>query len=135
MTVSKCSPVETNKDMVANRADWDLWSTYPDQLKTLDKMDDTAWPCGFIAKFAFSDQFTFIKSLDRSFSARIDDSDIAHSVDKELRFKMNEDTVEKGAYWRTVEDEHLMVWYQMESLRDFVKLYGRLDGPLVKDKD
>lgn len=28
-----------------------------------------------------------------------------------------------------------MVWYQMESLRDFVKLYGRIDGPIKKGKE
>ena len=25
-----------------------------------------------------------------------------------------------------------MVWYQMESLKDFVKLYGRINGTLKK---
>lgn len=132
--MSKCSPVETNRDMLADRADWDLWENYPDALKTLDKIDDPAWPCGFIAKFHFNDQFAFIKSEDRSFSAKIDDTDIAHSIDKEKRFIANDDMKEKGAYWTDIESEHLMVWYQMESLRDFVKLYGRLDGPLVKGK-
>jgi len=68
--------------MLADRADWDLWERFPSSLKTVDSIDEPAWPCGFIAKFAFTDQFTFIKSLDKSFSARIDDSDIAHSADK-----------------------------------------------------
>jgi len=27
-----------------------------------------------------------------------------------------------------VEDQHLMVWYQMETKADFTKLYGSVDG-------
>ena len=98
-------------------------------------MSDDAWPCGFIAKFAFTDSFNHIKSTDSSFSVRIDDSDIAHSVDIDKRFLVNEDVRKEGAYWRNVEDEHLMVWYQMESLKDFRKLYGKIDGTLKKGKE
>ena len=76
-----------------------------------------------------------IKSTDRSFSVRIDDSDIAHTVDKDDKFGINEDKLAEGAYWFKPTDEHVMVWYQMESLKDFKKLYGRVDGTLKKGKE
>ena len=94
----------------------------------------SAWPCGNIAKFAFSDTFTEIRSLDSSIYVRINDTDIANSVDKDKKFKINDEKVEEGAYWRNVEDEHLMVWYQMETLKDFKKLYGHVTGKIQKGK-
>ena len=60
-----------------------------------------------IAKFSFSDRFTKIKSNDKSFSALINDENIAHSVDIEKRFKRNE----AKTYWLDPTDQHLMVWY------------------------
>jgi hypothetical protein len=36
----------------------------------------------------------------------------------------------EGQYWTDVEDPHFMVWYQTESLSDFIKLYGKIDGTL-----
>lgn len=67
-------------------------------------------------------------SQDQTFNVTIDDSDIAHAVDRDSRFVRNEAKWSDGAYWTDVQDEHLMVWYQMETLSDFYKLYGRVDG-------
>lgn len=103
--------VQTNEDMVSEPEKWDLRRIYPTQLQTPARVEDKAWPCGLIAKFAFSDSFNHIKSTDRSFSVRIDDSDIAHGVDRDKRFILNEDMNKAGSYWLNVEDEHLMVWY------------------------
>lgn len=36
----------------------------------------------------------------------------------------------RGDYWTDVTDPHLMVWYQMEPLPDFLKLYGKVDTTL-----
>lgn len=58
----------------------------------------------------------------------INDTNIAHKVDQQLRFHTNEDIKQQNGYWTDVEDEHLMVWYQMETNTDFKKLYGRIDG-------
>ena len=68
--------------------------------------------------------------MDSSIYVRINDTDIANSVDKDKKFKINDEKVEEGAYWRNVEDEHLMVWYQMETLKDFKKLYGHVTGKI-----
>lgn len=101
--VSKCDPVETNKDMLEDIEKWPIVG-YPDELQTPEKAQSEAWPCGFIAKFAFSDGFTSVKSVDRSFSVEIDDSNIAHDVDVESRFIRNNDKWEDGSYWRDVAD-------------------------------
>ena len=61
----------------------------------------------------------------------IDDSDINHSYDKSFKFKTNEEIQDK--YWTDVTDPHFMVWYQTESLSDFIKLYGRINTTLYPD--
>ena len=121
--------------MLKDQDKWNLLSQYPDNLETVALKDEVAWPCGFIAKFSFSDEFLQVVSTDLSFSVSIDDSEIAHDVDKEKKFIYNTEKLQEGAYWKDVEDQHLMVWYQMESLNDFVKLYGRIDGTMQKDKE
>ena len=136
-TVSQCDPIEKNKDMLLD-PDWPInyFQTVPNLTNDLtQKPNQEAWPCGFIAKFFFSDYFTTVKSVDRSFSVEIDDSDIAHDVDTEKRFIRNDDKWEDGIYWRDVVDEHFMVWYQMESLKDFTKLVGRIDGTMKAGKE
>ena len=120
--------------MLEDLEKWPI-SGYPESLQTPETAEQEAWPCGFIAKFYFSDGFTSVKSVDRSFSVAIDDTDIANDIDIESRFVRNDDKWEEGLYWRDVADEHLMVWYQMESLKDFAKLYGRIDGTMKAGKE
>ena len=83
----------------------------------------------------FNDDFTTIKSTDQSFSVTIDVTEIANEVDVEKRFIKNDQKFEDGMYWTDVESEHMMVWYQMESLKDFTKLYGRIDGTMKAGKE
>ena len=75
--------------MLEDGEQWDLSLQYPISLQTEDKKDQEAWPCGFIAKFAFSDEFTYVRSTDKSLSVLINDSDIAHSVDRDKKFLLN----------------------------------------------
>jgi hypothetical protein len=137
VTISQCDPIEKNRDMLEDDKKWPISKIYPDRLKTEQKANDEAWPCGFIAKFLFSDIFNEIKSTDRSFSVKIDETEIAHEVDFKQRFLRNTEKYDddNGMYWTDVEDQHLMVWYQMESLKDFNKLYGRVDGFMKAGKE
>lgn len=73
--------------------------------------------------------------MDRSFSVKIKTDDIAHDVDIEKRFIRNDDKWDEGIYWRDVVDQNFMVWYQMESLKDFTKLVGRIDGTMKAGKE
>ena len=97
--ISQCDPVTKNSDMLKDPEKWDISKFYSDYLKQEDQLDQEAWPCGFISKFAFSDSFNEIKTADGSFSVKIDDSDIAQSVDKDSRFKINDEKFDEGIYW------------------------------------
>ena len=97
--------------------------------------DNVAWPCGVIAKYLFNDKFNWIADTEGKgkFNVTIDDSNIAHSVDIDHKFKRNEAVYLRSGYWTDIEDPHLMVWYQMETLADFWKLYGSVDGIMRAD--
>lgn len=60
----------------------------------------------------------------------IDSGDIAQKNDRDYRFG-NQNNGE-DIQWLDVEDQHIMVWYQMESFPDFIKAYGKIDGKLEK---
>jgi hypothetical protein len=47
----KCDPVLTNAEV---RADWS--SDYPEDSQLAE--GDLAWPCGYIAKYHFTDRFS-----------------------------------------------------------------------------
>lgn len=47
---------------------------------------------------------------------------------------MNPEVAAKNGYYRNITDQHLMVWYQMESFSDFKKLYGSIEGTLFANK-
>ena len=47
----------------------------------------------------------------------IDESDIAHGIDKSFKFQRADNS--KTSQWLDPEDEHLMVWFQMESFSNF----------------
>ena len=107
-----------------------------EQISIPDGIDGEklAWPCGYIAKYLFNDRFTWIADAEgRLFNVTIDDTNIAHSVDRDVKFKRNEEAWEQGEYWTDIEDQHLMVWYQMETKADFLKLYGSVDGTMLAD--
>ena len=57
-------------------------------------------------------------------------SGVAHEVDRAVKFLSNQDALANGRYWTNGTDEALMVWYQTESVPDFIKLYGRIEGTL-----
>ena len=56
----------------------------------------------------------------------VHDDGISFSHDRSDRFKVNPDVQKRGGYWKSPVDEHIIVWYQMETLPNFRKLYGRV---------
>jgi hypothetical protein len=88
---------------------------------------DVANPCGLIAKYYFTGKSIF--NLD-TFEIKdsqgnkldINESNIAHSVDRDYKFRLPKDSAD--LVWKNYEDEHVMVWYQMESFPNFIKLWG-----------
>ena len=75
MDIEKWEPIEKNKDV----------STTLTNLNgaTLTQTDD-ANPCGLIAKYLFTDTYTLYQS---GTQITIDESGIAHSIDKNSRFQ------------------------------------------------
>jgi len=88
---------------------------------------DLAAPCGLIGKYRFTDVFEISGGPS---NVKISMGGIAHSNDKKLKFKNNG----KGEQiqWLDFTKERLMVWYQMESFPDFMKMYGKISGKMSK---
>jgi hypothetical protein len=51
------------------------------------KNDDIAYPCGLIAKYFFNDTYQLSETSSGT-KITIDETDIAHKVDKEYKFKL-----------------------------------------------
>ena len=117
-TVSEfCSPIMENEDIPANES----------YTGNALNATDLAYPCGLIGKYRFTDNFTISGN---SGAIEIKTDDIAHSNDKNMKFK-NTGKAEE-IQWLDFEQQRLMVWYQMESFPDFVKLYGKISGKMAK---
>ncbi len=67
----------------------------------------------------------------------INESNIAWSSDKDLKYKRPSDPVGKNSnfyksiQWQDVLDEHFMVWMRPAGLPNFRKLWGRIQGDLL----
>ena len=115
---SKCSPIKKNKDISSS-----LLAV--DGTTTLDPNSD-ANPCGLRAKYIFTDSFVLTKTGGGTIA--IDETKISHSIDRSSKFKHPSDYLTKQ--WKDTEDEHLMVWYQVDAFSNFIKLWGKIDQNL-----
>lgn len=84
---------------------WWLPSQLPEGLKNTT----IANPCGNIAKFMFTDEFTQIIAEDQEIG--IDDSDVIDGGHEWRKFKLNGEVSETGGYWTNPVDPHLIAWY------------------------
>jgi hypothetical protein len=112
-----CSPVKTYEDMIN-----DDWLDLPEDIMKNKKLNELAYPCGYIAKYQFNDKIVRIESDDGKQSNSINDKNIGWFHDRNFKYKTIESRVDD--YWTNVEDQHFMVWNTMTSLSDFRKLYG-----------
>jgi hypothetical protein len=90
------------------------------------RSDDVAYPCGLIAKYFFNDTYVMADE-DNNKPIEIDETNIAHSVDRDYKFKLPEgvdNPLQRS--WLDITNEHVMVWYQMESFPTFIKLWGHI---------
>lgn len=70
--------------------------------------DDVAFPCGLIAKYYFNDAYS-LKETENDTDIPIDETNIAHSVDKDYKFKLPDNG--ENVAWLDVTNEHVMVWF------------------------
>ncbi len=94
------------------------------------KEDDILSPCGLIARAIFTDRFELYSAKDPKNLRRIpiNETGIANDIDKTKVYKKGPDAEKKQ--WIDVEDEHFMVWMNMETFHNFQKLWGRIDEEL-----
>lgn len=120
--LSDCEPIVQMKDLEMNG-----------NLEYGANLDQNAAanPCGLIARYFFNDRYEIAEEATGT-KITIDDTGIAHSVDVDSKFKNAKNWSE--IQYRNVEDEHLMVWYQMETFPSFIKLWGHIDTTLEKGK-
>lgn len=72
-------------------------------------VDAVAFPCGLIAKYFFNDTYIMADQLGNHVT--IDETNIAHSVDKQYKFEMPSVTSPNSVAWLNITNEHVMVWY------------------------
>jgi hypothetical protein len=103
----------------------DLGSSIPDVAidGTPLSSSQVAFPCGLIGKYFFNDEYTLWNSSNNE-NIPIDETNIAHQVDIEYKFKLPSGG--DSIAWLNVTNEHVMVWFQMESFPSFIKLWGHI---------
>lgn len=113
---STCSPITTNSD-VGSPTSIVTGATLPSS--------DTAYPCGLIAKYMFSDTFSVRESSGTAVA--LDETDIALSIDKDSRYK---NTDNKAQQWLDFTNQHLMNWQRVQTFPWFDKLYAKVQTKL-----
>ena len=83
----------------------DLNPNYVTLDNTKLKASSVANPCGLIAKYFFNDTYHLYNgSSTSSERITIDETNIAHAVDREYKFKKPTDVDADSIQWRNVED-------------------------------
>ncbi len=88
--------------------------------------DDFANPCGLIARAYFDEEYVVYDT--KNLVVRINEKDIANSFDKNNFFKRHPNA--EDIQWIDVENEHFMIWMNMETYNNFRKLWGRIEQDL-----
>jgi hypothetical protein len=85
-------------------------------------------PCGLIANSMFNDKFELYDNKNNFI--KIHDSDITLKVYKEHFFKNDKDS--EKTQWYNKEDDHFIVWMNMELFPTFMKKWGYINQDLQK---
>ncbi len=88
--------------------------------------DDFANPCGLIARAYFDEEYVLHDP--KNLKVFINETNIANSFERNDFFKRHADSEE--IQWIDVENEHFMIWMNMETYNNFRKLWGRIDDNL-----
>ena len=67
--------------------------------------NDIAYPCGLIAKYEFNDRYKLYKGTSTSGERiPIDETNIAHRIDRDFKFKNPTDLNINERLWKNIED-------------------------------
>ena len=108
-----CDPVVTNEEM-------NVIDTNPLHNNKL-KPNETAIPCGLMAKSFFNDTFQFKLLSEGNKTIKVNDTNIARKSDID-KFK----NIDLSLQWMDMTNEHFIVWMRPAPLPNFRKLYGRI---------
>jgi hypothetical protein len=114
--------ISTDCEPILKMKDIGIYKTYVGNPLS---SNDTANPCGLIAKSFFNDTYDFFIN-DRNIP--INETDIAWDSDKNNRYVRSYNS--SYTQWLDVENEHFMVWMRPAGLPDFRKLWGRINQKL-----
>lgn len=119
-----CKYMSRNKDHFKNTNE-SLILSY--ENITMDS-DSIMNPCGLIADSLFNDKFKLYDINGNNIN--IIEQNITSEIDKEKIYKNNINS--ENIQWLNKEDEHFIVWMNMELFPDFIKKWGYIDQDLPK---
>jgi hypothetical protein len=86
-------------------------------------------PCGNVAHSYFNDSYELISVNNGTMKLiNINTSEISYEVDRKIAFKR--DRYYENVQWIDVTNEHFMVWMNMETFPNFIKLWGKIEADL-----
>ena len=121
---SSCKYMSRNKDYFKTKNQSEILSCDNNIMDSNSIMN----PCGLIASSMFNDNFSLYDS--KGNKVDIIDKEIACEMDKKKNFKNNENW--KNIQWKDKEDEHFMIWMNMELFPNFIKKWGYINKNLTK---
>jgi hypothetical protein len=126
--ISRCSGLQYNFEAIANKNNsFNLKSYTGKPLREEAELN----PCGKIAFNYFDDDYKlFVLVGENQSQILINETGIAYSTDKQISFKRNSNS--SWTQWIDVENEHFMVWMNMETFPTFYKKWGHIDQDLIK---
>ena len=114
---SSCKDMSRNKDYFVNKS---LIKSYKNETMSENGVLN---PCGLIARSMFNDTFQVKNSLGDIIT--IDEGLIASDVDRKVNFKNSKNS--EQVQWINKENEHFMIWMNMELFPNFLKKWGRIE--------
>lgn len=121
---ASCKYMSRNKDHFRTNNESEIMSYYNEVMDPNSLMN----PCGLIADSMFNDSFTLYDSNNHIIN--IDPSNITYEMDRNKNFKNDKNY--KNTQWHNKEDEHFIVWMNMELFPNFIKKWGNINQDLPK---
>jgi hypothetical protein len=121
---TSCKYMSRNKDHFKTNNQSEIKS-YSDEVMEPNSLMN---PCGLIADSKFNDTFGLFSSNDNNIT--IDINKITYEMDRKKNFKNDKNY--KNTQWQDKEDEHFIVWMNMELFPNFIKKWGNIYQDLPK---
>ncbi len=122
--LSSCKYMSRNIDHFKSNNESDILS-----YKNIPMNNDSIMnPCGLIANSIFDDNYLLYNS--KGIKINIIENEIANEMDRNKNFKNNQNW--ESIQWFDKENEHFMIWMNMELFPNFMKKWGYINNDLPK---